>query len=114
MTVSNLNRTWRDVVFKQYEDDLEENAPFPIRYLINAPSWHRDIIINIPHKITLETFRKSIFTFFHTVRSSDDPIYKDDNLSIRPQKSPSSPLDVDAAKDEIDSISDDAPAGGSS
>jgi hypothetical protein len=101
MTTRNLNRTWRDVVFKQYEADLEANEPFPIRYLINAIQWRRDIIINIPQKITLQSFRHSIFTFFTALHTADDPTYEDDCISVRPRKSPPR-IDESAAQDGID------------
>jgi hypothetical protein len=113
MTTRNLNRTWRDVVFKQYEADLEANEPFPIRYLINAIQWRRDIIINIPQKITLQRFRRSIFTFFTALHTADDPTYEDDCISVRPRKSPPR-IDESAAQDEIDIAPVDAPPDGSS
>jgi hypothetical protein len=108
MTTRNLNRTWRDVVFKQYEADLEANAPFPIRYFIYAISWQRDIIIRVLYKITLEIFRKSIFTFFRTLHNSENPTYEDDNLSVRPRQSPTSAINDDTALDEIDNTHADA------
>jgi hypothetical protein len=88
MTSRNLNLTWRAVVFTQYEADLDADAPFPIRYLINAGQRHRDIFITIPQKIPVQALRQSIFTFFAAVHTSDDPTYDDENISVRPRKSP--------------------------
>ncbi|GFF24216.1 hypothetical protein IFM61606_09065 [Aspergillus udagawae] len=83
MTTRNLNRTWRDVVFAQYAADLETNEPFPIRYLINAPEWKKDIFINVPKKISLEDYRRSIHTFCRARYRDLDPAYEDENLSIQ-------------------------------
>ncbi|KAK4235361.1 hypothetical protein C8A03DRAFT_36793 [Achaetomium macrosporum] len=51
MTTRNLNQTWRDVVFNQYAADHAAGVPFPVRYLIYASQWNRDIFIEIPAKI---------------------------------------------------------------
>jgi hypothetical protein len=39
MAFRNLNKTWRDVVFEQYEEDHAAGVPFPVTYLINATQW---------------------------------------------------------------------------
>ncbi|KAG2003844.1 hypothetical protein GB937_009336 [Aspergillus fischeri] len=83
MTTRNLNRTWRDVVFAQYAADLEADEPFPIRYLINAPEWKKDIFISVPKKISLEDYRRSVHTFCRTKYRDPDPAFEDKNLSIR-------------------------------
>ena len=65
MTTRNLNQTWRDVVFNPYAADHAADVQFPVRYLINASQWKRDIFIEIPTKIdvvcTLETFFNIFF-----------------------------------------------------
>lgn len=83
MTTRNLNRTWRDVIFAQYAADLEANEPFPIRYLINAPEWEKDIFINVPKKISLEDYCRSVHTFCRAKYRDLDPAYEDENLSIQ-------------------------------
>jgi hypothetical protein len=87
MTTRNLNKTWRDIVFDQYSADLSANEPFPIRYLINAPEWKRDIFINVPERISLEAYRRSVLTFFRTKHRDTDPSYEDENLSVQPRVS---------------------------
>lgn len=86
MTTRNLNRTWRDVVFAQYAADYEADAPFPYRYLIHARQWNRDIIISIPQKIDLRTFKRSIANFFKTLHTAEDPTYQDENISLWSRK----------------------------
>lgn len=85
MTTRNLNRTWRDIVFAQYATDYEADVPFPIRYLIYTPQWKQDIFINVPNKIEVKTFRRSILTFFRAFHTSSDPTYQDEHISIRPR-----------------------------
>ncbi|GMF78041.1 hypothetical protein BDV35DRAFT_395739 [Aspergillus flavus] len=87
MTTRNLNKTWRDIIFDQYSADLSANEPFPIRYLINAPEWKKDIFINVPKKISLEAYRSSVLAFCRTKYRDSDPIYEDENLSVRPRVS---------------------------
>lgn len=87
MTTRNLNKTWRDVIFAQYAADLESNEPFPIRYLINAPEWSRDIYIRVPEKVSLEAYRHSVLTFCRAKFRDNDPTYEDENLSIKPRVS---------------------------
>ncbi|KAB5539240.1 hypothetical protein GE09DRAFT_1290374 [Coniochaeta sp. 2T2.1] len=82
MTSRNLNQTWRDVVFKQYEGDHAADVPFPIRYLINAPEWKKDIFIEIPAKIDVPVFRQAVLLFARTRRLADDPAYKDDLIKL--------------------------------
>ncbi|KAL4906200.1 hypothetical protein BDW74DRAFT_151483 [Aspergillus multicolor] len=80
MTTRNLNLTWRDVVFQQYAVDLAANEPFPIRYLISAPEWETDIFINVPERISLETYRRSVLTFHRAKFRDSDPTYEDENI----------------------------------
>jgi hypothetical protein len=75
--------------------------------------WRRDIIIDIPQKITLQCFRQSIFTFSRTLHTSDDLTYEDDNISVRPRRSPFT-INDGGAQDEIDDASADAMPSGSS
>lgn len=91
MTSRNLNQTWRDVVFKQYEEDHAADVPFPVRYLINAPQWKKDIFIEIPTKIDVPVFRRAVLHFSSTRRLADDPAYEDDLIKVRARVSRSSP-----------------------
>ena len=83
MTTRNLNQTWRDVVFKQYEEDHAADVPFPVRHLINAPEWKKDIFIEIPTKIGVPVFRQAVLRFCRTRRLTDDPAYEDDLIKVR-------------------------------
>ncbi|KAF7125915.1 hypothetical protein CNMCM5793_002274 [Aspergillus hiratsukae] len=83
MTTRNLNKTWRDVVFDQYAADFDADVPFPVRYLINTPEWKKDIFIEIPTKIPVATFRRSVLTFVRAKRHDSDPAYCDENISVR-------------------------------
>lgn len=83
MTSRNLNQTWRDVVFKQYEEDHAADVPFPIRYLIHANQWRKDIFIEIPNKIDVSVFRQAVLHFGSTRRLADDPAYEDDLIKVR-------------------------------
>ncbi|CAJ0550277.1 Ff.00g102070.m01.CDS01 [Fusarium sp. VM40] len=83
MTSRNLNKTWRDVIFEQYEADHAADVLFPITYLINAKEWKKDIFIEIPTKIDVPVFRQALL---HAVRSRlrlDDPAYEDELIKIR-------------------------------
>lgn len=118
MTTRNLNQTWRDVVFKQYTADLEADAPFPVRYLINIPVVYglpgRDIWIEIPSKIELKTLRKAILAFTRATRDIGEPAYQDDHIAVRariPQRQP--PPDRSQYEDDDDDVADaDTPKGG--
>lgn len=121
MTSRNLNTTWRDVIFKQYAEDLDADVPFPVRYLITAPPW-KDIFITAPHKIDLGTYKKAVLAFFIAKRFSNDPTYGDDNISVRPRKpisienldSPSKSADEDAGEEQEVDMSPNVTAGKSS
>jgi hypothetical protein len=85
MTSRNLNTTWRDTIFTQYAADLEDDVPFPVRYLINAPPW-RDIFITVPEKIDLRAYKNAVLAFYKDRRCSEDPTYEDECISVRPRK----------------------------
>jgi hypothetical protein len=86
MTSRNLTFTWRDVIFKQYDDDHQADVPFPITYLIVVPEWdNRDLIFEIPQKITLKTFKHAVLDFCITQEGAE-PIYKGEHISVRPRK----------------------------
>lgn len=89
MTSRNLNQTWRDVVFKQYESDHAADVPFPVRYLISASEWKRDIFIKIPAKIDVPVFRQAVLHFVKAKRLEDDPAYEDERIKVRARVSPS-------------------------
>ena len=86
MTTRNLNRTWRDIVFSQYTLDLEAEAPFPIRYIINTPQWQQDIIIDIPNKLDIKIFKQAILAFFKAKHTDSDPTFTSEHISIRPRR----------------------------
>ncbi|KAF5589547.1 hypothetical protein FPCIR_6750 [Fusarium pseudocircinatum] len=97
MTFRNLNQTWRDVIFKQYDADYQADVPFPITYLIFAPDWNsQDLLFTIPNKITLKTLKDAIRDFYRSAKSSE-PIYNGEHLSVRPRK----PLSTLPAQTEI-------------
>lgn len=83
MTTRNLNKTWRDVVFEQYEADHASDVPFPIRYLIWADQWKKDIFIEIPNKIGVFDFRQALLRGVSSRRLEPDPAYEDDLIKIR-------------------------------
>jgi hypothetical protein len=76
MTTRYLNKTWRDVVFDRYAADFDADVPFPVRYLIHTPEWKKDIFIEVPTKIPVATFRRSILTFVRAKRLDSDPAYR--------------------------------------
>jgi len=83
MTHRNLNKTWRDVVFEQYEADHAADVPFPVRYLIWGTEWKRDIFIEIPNKIDVPLFRQALLRGASSRRLEPDPAYEDDLIKIR-------------------------------
>ncbi|KAK1752192.1 hypothetical protein QBC47DRAFT_389974 [Echria macrotheca] len=83
MTSRNLNRTWRDVVFKQYEADHAADVPFPVRYLIHADPWNKDIFIEAPAKIDPAVYRQAVLKWVIAKRLEDDPAYEDDLIKVR-------------------------------
>lgn len=96
MTSRNLNQTWRDVVFKQYEADYAADVPFPVSYLINASNWNRDIVIEIPVKIDPPVFRRDVLTFCADRRRDDDPAYESDTIKVRARVRPLTATEDDA------------------
>ncbi|KAF4438063.1 hypothetical protein FACUT_5226 [Fusarium acutatum] len=89
MTSRNLNKTWRDIVFEQYEADHAADVPFPIRYMIYGDQWKTDILIEIPNKIDAPVFRQALLHAASSRRLEKDPAYKDDLISIRARIPPS-------------------------
>lgn len=82
MTTRNLNKTWRDVLIQQYEQDLTENAPFPIRYLIHLPEHHKDLWWEIRERIEPNIFRQAIFAWYQATRGTDNLEYEDGHLKV--------------------------------
>ncbi|KAF5701391.1 hypothetical protein FMUND_13889 [Fusarium mundagurra] len=99
MTTRNLNKTWRDVVFEQYQADLEADSPFPIRYLIFVYQWKKDIFISIPNKIEIMTFRRAIFDFACSRNREEDPTFSNEYISVRPRKTFRERREEEAAKE---------------
>ncbi|ETS84207.1 hypothetical protein PFICI_02232 [Pestalotiopsis fici W106-1] len=83
MTSRNLNKTWRDVVWEQYAQDLAADVPFPVRYLIHAAQWRRDIFITIPSKIDARTLRRAVLEFAKERRREADPFWDGEYISVR-------------------------------
>lgn len=90
MTSRNLNQTWRDAVFNQYAADHAADVPFPIRYLISAEQWKKDIFIEIPTKIDVPVFRQAVLNFVRARHSADDPAYEDNRNRVRARVRPPS------------------------
>ncbi|KAM0201862.1 hypothetical protein ACHAPI_001918 [Fusarium lateritium] len=90
MTFRNLNKTWRDVIFEQYEEDHAADVLFPITYLIYATRWKKDIFIEIPIKIDIPIFRQALLHASRERGLSDDPAYQDDLIKVRARVSHSS------------------------
>lgn len=86
MTFRNLNETWRDVVFRTYAQDHQDDVPFPVTYLVWAAEWKRDIIIEVPKKIDVKAYRHSVLKFTTNLRFQD-PVYDDEYISVRPRVS---------------------------
>ncbi|KAJ3501635.1 hypothetical protein NM208_g16898 [Fusarium decemcellulare] len=114
MTSRNLNNTWRDVVFKQYEDDHAADVPFPIIYLIYAPQWKKDIFIEIPIKIDVPVFRQAVLHAASSRRLLDDPAYEDDLIRVRARISPSSAQHNNDARPQDDTDQPESGAAGNS
>lgn len=109
MTTRNLNKTWRDVVFAQYAADLEADVLFPLRYLIHASEWNKDIFIEIPENASVKTFRHSIFNLFRVKHVEPEPDYQDENISVRARVSSFKQQDQGVTNQHLESH--DFPAG---
>lgn len=81
MTTRNLNDPWRDVVLAQYVAGFVADIP-SLLYIIHASEWNRAIVIEVPNRIPIETFRRSIFDFFHAECREPESDYEDKNLSV--------------------------------
>ncbi|KAI2622427.1 hypothetical protein GGR54DRAFT_63548 [Hypoxylon sp. NC1633] len=101
MTTRNLNKTWRDVVFQQYTADHDAEAPFPLRYLINAREWHKDIWIEVPNRIDVRTFRRSVLNFVVSKRGAD-PVFSDEHISVRPRISQHLSIDTNPPEEDFE------------
>ncbi|KAJ4169821.1 hypothetical protein NW754_005968 [Fusarium falciforme] len=86
MTFRNLNETWRDVVFRTYAQDHQDDVRFPVTYLIFATEWKRNIIIEVPKKVDVKAYRHSVLKFAINLRFQD-PVYDDEYISVRPRVS---------------------------
>lgn len=104
MTSRNLNKTWRDVVWEQYEADFQADVPFPVRYLIHAGEWKRDIFITIPNKISYQDFRRAVLDFYVATRRLEqrEPLWENEFISVRPRIKPPIPEDVKIGPTEDD------------
>ncbi|RMZ83173.1 hypothetical protein DV738_g1401, partial [Chaetothyriales sp. CBS 135597] len=80
----NLNLTWRDVVLRQYNADYDAGCPFPLRYLINATPWKRDIFIEVHEKIDKKVFRRAFLDFF-LAQHKGEPVCKNEYISVYPR-----------------------------
>lgn len=85
MTFRNLNQTWRGIIYTQYDTDHAADAPFPIRYLIKASPWNKDIIITIPQKVEPVRFRLAIRDFYRAMRRGE-PVWAAEVISVKPRK----------------------------
>ncbi|KAH7264787.1 uncharacterized protein BKA55DRAFT_685276 [Fusarium redolens] len=99
MTTRNLNKTWRDIVFEQYQADLEADSPFPIRYLIFLHRWKKDTFISIPNKIEIMTFRRAILDFVRSRDGEEDPTFSNEHISVWPRKTFRERQEEEAAKE---------------
>ncbi|KAF4496620.1 hypothetical protein FAGAP_7247 [Fusarium agapanthi] len=99
MTTRNLNKTWRDVLFEQYQADLEADSPFPIRYLIFVYQWKKDIFLSIPNKIDIVTFRRAVFDFARSINREEDPTFSNEHISVWPRKTFRERQEEEAAKE---------------
>ncbi|KAM0436664.1 hypothetical protein ACHAPT_002373 [Fusarium lateritium] len=86
MTTRNLNETWRDVAFRTYAQDHQDDVPFPVSYLIWAPEWKKDLIIKVSNKVEVKAFRHSVLQFAIKMRFQE-PVYDDEYISVRPRVS---------------------------
>jgi hypothetical protein len=82
MTTRNMNKTWRDILIQQYEQDYADNAPFPIRYLINVPEHGHDLWWEIDSRIEPATFRQAILAWHLATRGINNPAYEDENIRV--------------------------------
>ncbi|XEV04438.1 hypothetical protein FSHL1_009725 [Fusarium sambucinum] len=89
MTARNLNKTWRDIIFEQYEADYASNVPFLIRYLIYGDQWKTDILIEILNKIDEPVFRQALLRAASSRRLEKDPEYQDDLIKVQARDPPS-------------------------
>lgn len=99
MTSRNLNQTWRDVVFAQYDSDHAADVPFPVRYLIQASPWQRDIFILIPRKISPRELRHAVGAFY-AARRHDEPVFDGPLISVWPRKGALQAQSLDTATTE--------------
>lgn len=82
MTTRNLNQTWRDVLFNQYDLYHAINVPFPGRYIIFAPPWHRDILSEITKKLDPQIFHRSVQNFVTSKQYETDPAFSNGHILI--------------------------------
>lgn len=101
MTSRNLNKTWRDVVWDQYAQDLEADVPFPVRYLIHAAQWRRDIFITIPSKIDSRTLRRAVLEFVKERRREPDPVWNGEHISVRARVRPQVPQGQESGVESV-------------
>ncbi|KAI4595485.1 hypothetical protein KJ359_006831 [Pestalotiopsis sp. 9143b] len=101
MTSRNLNKTWRDVVWEQYAQDLEADVPFPVRYLIHAAQWRRDIFITIPSKIDSPTLRRAVLKFVKEKRREPDPLWDGEHISVRARVRPQAPQGQESGAESV-------------
>ncbi|KAI8721247.1 hypothetical protein NCS52_00571900 [Fusarium sp. LHS14.1] len=84
LQAQNLNETWRDVLFRTYAQDHQDDVPFTITSLTHAPGWKRDILIEVPKKVDVRAYRHSVLKSTIDLRFQD-PVYDDEYISVRPR-----------------------------
>lgn len=82
MATRNLHQTWREVIFNQYALDHATDVPFPVRYLIFASPWQRDIFIEIPNKTEPHIVRRSGLDFVAAKRHDADPAFNNGHIFV--------------------------------
>ncbi|RMD44035.1 hypothetical protein DV735_g1073, partial [Chaetothyriales sp. CBS 134920] len=91
---------WRDVSRAVYDADYDAGCAFPIRYLITATPWKRDIFIEVHQKIDKRTFRRALLDFF-LAQHKAEPVCKNEYISVYPRPR-ARQVSIDHGEDEAE------------
>lgn len=70
MTTRNLNGNWIDTLRRQYAQDLQDDCPHPIKYLLWNPQKQRDLYYLIPKKIEEQQLRRALVKYHQATKGT--------------------------------------------
>jgi hypothetical protein len=82
MTTRNLNGNWIDTLTRQYTQDLKDNSPHPIKYLLFNPQKKKDLYYLILTKIEEQQLRRSLVKYYQATKDTSTFDWKNEFVKV--------------------------------